>query len=279
MAADKISPPSRESEPGLAPVFWPFLALLPELRNLIYEFVFTPSHTLSGVLPGKTELLESRPPSKALLQTSQQMYREGKYIYREAYRRYWKGSQFCISSPPENWIRITTFRAKDINQIEHLSLHVRGKSNRQDLSRTFELLEEKRVGYGGKLLRLGWKETWVLSEGVHKVYYGASARHIRDEEPARGIRELRYFRQPPEWGLEDVVTWAPHEMDSRTRQVIAIRRIFVLGDHATEDEWCFWTEATHVAGCRCYENPGNQETAAAFQAHLRDIDREIGGAD
>lgn len=279
MADENISPPSEESGPELALVFWPFLALLPELRNLIYEFAFTPSHTLSGVLLGKTELLESRPPPKALLQTSQQVYREAKYIYHESYRRYWQESHFCISSPPEDWIRITQFRDEDINQIEHLSLHVRGKSNRQSLSRTFELLQEKRVRHDGRLLRLGWKETWVLSEGVNKVYYGASARHIRDEEPGAGIRELRYFRQPLEWSLEHVLKWATPDKDSRKRQVIAIRRIFVLGDYATEDEWCLWTEATHVAGCRCYEKPGDREAAATIQAQLREARREVGGTD
>lgn len=58
-----------------------FTSIAPELRNMIYAEVFR--------VEAEASLLESSPPSKALLLTCRKVYDEVKEMYTDAHRKYW----------------------------------------------------------------------------------------------------------------------------------------------------------------------------------------------
>lgn len=64
-----------------------------ELRNNIHELSFTSVKDDEGV-----DLLESKPPSNALLLTCQQANAEARELYNEAYRKYWSSTKFTTAS-------------------------------------------------------------------------------------------------------------------------------------------------------------------------------------
>lgn len=223
-----------------------------ELRNLIYEYVFTPFCVFDEACPDKTELLKSRPPAKALLQVNRQIYEETKSLYKDAYRRYWVDGQFCLSS--KDWTGLDDANDDDLNHVEHLILKVHrsfAQKGKVDISHTFALLEEKREGQGGKLLRLGWKESHFSREVLKRSFYGGFFRGYHATAPGEGVRALHYSRQPHKT-LDQVLQRAAPVQEPMKRQIMAIRRMFVAGDYATVDEWCHRTEEKHVEGCVCY---------------------------
>jgi hypothetical protein len=83
-----VADPSKEAAKATCTL----LTIPGELRNRIYEFVYdTPPAT-----DEKVNLLETNPPSRALLQTCGQIYNEAKIFQKEAYRHYWVTSKFFI---------------------------------------------------------------------------------------------------------------------------------------------------------------------------------------
>ena len=63
-----------------------------ELRNRIYELCLTKKAK-------EVNLRRAKPPSKALLLTSRQIYGEARLMQRRAYREYWSKTRFVIKSP------------------------------------------------------------------------------------------------------------------------------------------------------------------------------------
>ncbi|KAK5744148.1 hypothetical protein LTR17_002178 [Elasticomyces elasticus] len=91
------------------------LTIAPELRNTIYELVFTAD-------AGPVKLLEASPPEKALLQVCRQTLDEAAGLYVAAFRSYWRGTTFTIRRTDEV---VTTacrvnFDMEDIKQIGSL---------------------------------------------------------------------------------------------------------------------------------------------------------------
>ena len=71
----------------------PLKSMPPEIRNRIYTFTFALE------LDAKVELLDAKPPLKALLLTCRQIYEEAKHMYGAAHRQFWSITQFQISLP------------------------------------------------------------------------------------------------------------------------------------------------------------------------------------
>lgn len=69
-----------------------FTKLPAELRNAIYELSFADDNEANA----KINLLQAKPPSNALLLTCRQANQEGKEIYRDAFRKYWTGTNFVV---------------------------------------------------------------------------------------------------------------------------------------------------------------------------------------
>lgn len=67
-----------------------FFRMPAELRNRIYEFTYA-VETDVGV-----DLLTTQPPAKSMLLACRQLCAEAKVIYKESYRKFWKGSRFFI---------------------------------------------------------------------------------------------------------------------------------------------------------------------------------------
>lgn len=70
------------------------LSVPPEIRNRIYGFVFQCDPRQ------KVDLREANPPAKDLLLTCRQVYQEARLMQREAYRKYWTGTNFKVFMPP-----------------------------------------------------------------------------------------------------------------------------------------------------------------------------------
>lgn len=63
----------------------------PEIRNRIYELVIEPE-VLDTV-----DILQAKPPSKALLLTCRQVYNEARLIHQDAHRKFWSCTRFTLT--------------------------------------------------------------------------------------------------------------------------------------------------------------------------------------
>lgn len=68
-----------------------FLDLPSEIRSTIYDLTFTPA------TDQPVELLTTEPPSKAFALTCRHIYKEARLVYRAAYRKFWRESNFVLS--------------------------------------------------------------------------------------------------------------------------------------------------------------------------------------
>ena len=88
-------------------------ALPAELRNAIYELSFTTNDD------NDVDLFKAAPPSKSLLLTCHEIYREARLICREAYRQYWTDTDFAIYQLRS----LDTIRAQDLKSVTKLALY------------------------------------------------------------------------------------------------------------------------------------------------------------
>lgn len=117
--------------------------------------------------PPNTELLEAKPPSKALALCCRQIYEEAKLLYRAAYRKFWTGTRFllrmdvpspCHGKDEDDWrkyfdsicMQVHSLNSEDVENIEHL--------------RIFE------VGFGSP--------EWVLDQKVWLARYTSAVEEI-----------------------------------------------------------------------------------------------------
>ncbi|KAK4619601.1 hypothetical protein CLAFUW4_11275 [Fulvia fulva] len=100
------------------------LALPGELRNTIYELVFT-----SDNADGKVDVRDASPPPKALLLTCKQVYNETRRIHRDAHRKYWKETTFVLDLrsrfvPAVDPDKISRLKNCDLEHIANLEAFV-----------------------------------------------------------------------------------------------------------------------------------------------------------
>ena len=76
-----------------------------ELRNQIYELVFSPNHRKDD----SVELRDATPPEGSLTRSCRQIYREASAMYRRAYRDYWTTTPFKMEHTTEE---LKTIREK-----------------------------------------------------------------------------------------------------------------------------------------------------------------------
>ena len=88
MAAQSTAASARRSSQSQSP----FFRLPPELRNYIYDDVFTSSLPAEG---SQVDLLTATAPCKALALTCKRTREDSSLLYRSTYRRFW--SQTCFS--------------------------------------------------------------------------------------------------------------------------------------------------------------------------------------
>lgn len=95
------------------------LKLPAELRNNIYELVFTVASTAT------TDLLYATPPPKSLLSTCREIHDEAAAMYKDTYRRFWTSSSFVLvmdrASVAAAKVFIEAMRDEDLDHIVHLT--------------------------------------------------------------------------------------------------------------------------------------------------------------
>ncbi|KAK5737823.1 hypothetical protein LTR17_006471 [Elasticomyces elasticus] len=104
------------------------LTIAPELRNSIYELVFTPK-------TGPFDIRYVEPPRAALVGTCRQARKEALQLYLCSNRRYWQETTFMIATKPSPWLlAVMDFTLSDLQSMRNL----RFKITAQDLSRRFD---------------------------------------------------------------------------------------------------------------------------------------------
>lgn len=106
----------------------PLFKLAPELRNTIYNLVFSTTSNDEGTI----DFDDTTPPAKALISTCQLLYQESHGIYKTAFREYCNhefvirkdclGSPYCETLGNEVLLHITRVRV-----VFDASLHNRGE--------------------------------------------------------------------------------------------------------------------------------------------------------
>lgn len=99
------------------------LKLPPELRDRIYDLVFTTDTT------SKIDLLTASPPSKSFILTCHQVNVEASAIYKAAYQTFWTTTRFIVDSSAVSDKRDTRnklrhHRTKDINRITSIQFEL-----------------------------------------------------------------------------------------------------------------------------------------------------------
>ncbi|KAK5678575.1 hypothetical protein LTS10_009019 [Elasticomyces elasticus] len=92
------------------------LAIPPEIRNFIYELVFSIHRR------GLVDLLDSAPPSKSILFTCREIYTEAAKMHKHAYQDYWRNTPFSLATkrlPPSSWD--VNFSLQELSKVRHLS--------------------------------------------------------------------------------------------------------------------------------------------------------------
>ena len=101
------------------------MKLPPELRNEIYELVLFQEDDDDDYEP--IDLMNPCPPSKDLLLSCREIYHEAKGIYKQAYKAFWKTSDFTIedvSDMPETMIGLQRgLREKEVELVHHLTIY------------------------------------------------------------------------------------------------------------------------------------------------------------
>ena len=92
----------------------------PELRNNIYEFVYT-RDTSKDV---KVDLRTATPPSSALLLSCRQINSEARSPYRSSYRKFWTETSFVLEAACAETIHknISRIHGEDLDHV--MSLHI-----------------------------------------------------------------------------------------------------------------------------------------------------------
>ncbi|KAK4895287.1 hypothetical protein LTR27_006630 [Elasticomyces elasticus] len=92
------------------------LTIPPEMRNVIYELVFSIHQR------GLVDLLDSAPPSKSILFTCREIYTEAAKMHKHAYQDYWRSTPFSLATkrlPPSSWD--VNFSLQELSKVRHLS--------------------------------------------------------------------------------------------------------------------------------------------------------------
>lgn len=93
------------------------LSLPPELRNEIYELAFTTS------VGEKVNLFAHKPPTKSLLLTCREVYNEAGGLYKEAYRTFWRSSNFIVEGETTTSLEVgpTAYQELREEDVEHIT--------------------------------------------------------------------------------------------------------------------------------------------------------------
>ncbi|KAK5744146.1 hypothetical protein LTR17_002176 [Elasticomyces elasticus] len=92
------------------------LTIPPEMRNVIYELVFSVHRH------GLVDLIDSAPPSKSILFTCREIYTEAAKMHMHTYEDYWRSTPFSLATrrlPPSSWD--VNFSLQELSKIRHLS--------------------------------------------------------------------------------------------------------------------------------------------------------------
>lgn len=155
-----------------------------ELRNQIYELSFTTNACVEEIV----EVNKAAPPSKDLLLASRQAHREGHQFYLEAYREYWRTTNFRITIPSERgWgAPYMWFKQRlpdDVNNIRHLVVICKSRTSTLQ-SRTSTLLDPRGL----------WRfEEPEMPANLFTPVHEPGDRYIRFrnyDDPAAGLEEV-----------------------------------------------------------------------------------------
>ncbi|KAF7188089.1 hypothetical protein HII31_10563 [Pseudocercospora fuligena] len=91
-----------------------------ELRNTIYELAFTADHNEGE----KVRLFGAKPPAKSLLLSCRQTYIEAKGYYVEAYQKYWRTTEFVMSTSElkRKSIELSDVKGEDVDKVTELGI-------------------------------------------------------------------------------------------------------------------------------------------------------------
>ncbi|KAK3623563.1 hypothetical protein LTR56_021526 [Elasticomyces elasticus] len=92
------------------------LTIPPEMRNVIYELVFSVDRR------GLVDLIDSAPPSKSILLTCREIYTEAAKMHKHAYQDYWRSTPFSLATkrlPPSSWD--VNFSLQELSKVRYLS--------------------------------------------------------------------------------------------------------------------------------------------------------------
>lgn len=141
---DKETNPTIGSSSREATLPCPLLdELPPELRNTIYQLVFTSSNS-TDTEDSTIDLTKPSAPSKALSMTCRRVYNEAAKVYKNAYRAYWTSNKFRLYRTDK--IDYQEFKAileslseENLQHIAQLEIH---HKYRRHISDAFELTFE-----------------------------------------------------------------------------------------------------------------------------------------
>ncbi|KAK4615938.1 hypothetical protein CLAFUW4_10265 [Fulvia fulva] len=155
------------------------LDLPPELRNNIYDFVFTLSPTSARV-----NIYEAAPPlSTDLLFTSHQIHNEALHSYRKAYKAWWLNTSFIVDT-----------RDDAINETHHRAIEELAYDDLQH-ARHLEVITSKERSF-----------VLVDARGVCKI----SGRNLITTVPASNREEwiVPYMPDGKDWSVRDRIHYS-----------------------------------------------------------------------
>ena len=145
----------------------PFFDKLPaELRLQIYNLA------LGVEGPQEVNLLEAKPPSKAILLTCKKVHAEARAAHNKVYRKYWKETKFVIPEGIPERVQhevaaLRRIKLRDLLRVNHLWIIRRDTWGSESETITFELLDN----------RGGWTETYSYMKGGYiLLHIGSDAR-------------------------------------------------------------------------------------------------------
>lgn len=167
------------------------LRLPAEMRKCISEMVFA--------VEDETDLVEARPPRKALLSTCRQIYNETKRMYKENYRDFYRKSCFFTNNlQVRDLTSLDIHEDEDLDRIENLCLHGeviwRDFRPNERLFRELPYNETWRIEIPGQLesrqyVWHGWKANGERNLSVWSTIPGTNAEQEKEELARKRKRE------------------------------------------------------------------------------------------
>ncbi|KJY00266.1 hypothetical protein TI39_contig337g00003 [Zymoseptoria brevis] len=138
------------------------LALPAEIRNIIYEFCFTPDHEEEDI----TDIQTHKSPTKDLLCTNRQVHYEANGFYQPAHTTYWRTTRFSLNCSSGIYPNIDHIPDRDLNEITKLSMKFLFTAPRDRLDHFGRLVPDQKDGVAELHLLpgyIGWR-VWIRGQ-------------------------------------------------------------------------------------------------------------------